>query len=116
MRVRVVCGLSDTMASLWPTMRLRSVDLPALGRPRNDTKPDFMATSILDGRRLAAAQADLRNPAALDLEHLDVEAVDLEALADVRHPAEMREQVAADGFEPFALDLDAEAVLALRRR
>ena len=33
MRVRVVWGLSETIATFSPTMRLRRVDLPALGRP-----------------------------------------------------------------------------------
>src|SRR5689334_20843755 len=32
------------MASFSPTMRFSSVDLPALGRPRKETKPDFMAS------------------------------------------------------------------------
>ena len=36
-----------------------------------------------------------------------MQAVDLEPLADGRHAAEVRQQVAADGLEPFALDLDA---------
>src|ERR1700730_1715986 len=39
MRLRVVCGLELTMAIFWPTTRLRSVDFPALGRPRMATKP-----------------------------------------------------------------------------
>ena len=43
MRVRVVCGLSETIASLCPTMRFSSVDLPAFGRPTKETKPDFIA-------------------------------------------------------------------------
>ena len=39
MRLRVVCGLGVTMASFSPTMRLSSVDLPTLGRPRIATVP-----------------------------------------------------------------------------
>src|ERR1044072_1312919 len=111
MRVRVVCGLSDTMASLWPTMRLSSVDLPAFGRARNETKPDLPL--ILRGDRFPAAQTDLGDAPALHLDHLHVEAVDLKPLADVRHAAKVREQVAADGFEALALDLDAEPILHL---
>src|SRR5262249_43615388 len=38
-RVRVVCGLGVTIASLWPTTRLRRVDLPAFGAPINATWP-----------------------------------------------------------------------------
>ena len=37
---RVVCGLSDTIATLWPTIELTSVDLPTLGRPASATKPE----------------------------------------------------------------------------
>jgi hypothetical protein len=43
MRVLVVCGLSETIAIFSPISRLSSVDLPALGRPTIDTKPDFIA-------------------------------------------------------------------------
>src|SRR5436305_10669100 len=45
MRLRVVCGLSDTIASFVPTMRLSSVDLPAFGRPMRETKPLFMTAN-----------------------------------------------------------------------
>src|SRR5271167_468714 len=38
-RVRVVCGLGVTMASLRPTSRLSSVDLPAFGAPISATWP-----------------------------------------------------------------------------
>src|ERR1700694_779278 len=40
MEVRVVCGFSDTMASLPPTMAFKNVDFPAFGRPRMETKPE----------------------------------------------------------------------------
>src|ERR1700722_19873954 len=40
MEVRVVWGLSATMATFWPTRALSSVDLPALGRPIKETKPE----------------------------------------------------------------------------
>src|SRR6185503_14274927 len=103
MRVRVVCGLSETMASLWPTMRLRSVDLPAFGRPSNETKPDLPL--ILDGCRRAAAEADLRDASTFDLEPIDVE-----ALSDVRHASQMRQQVPAHRFETLALDFHAESI------
>ena len=36
---RVVCGLSETIATLSPTIRFTSVDLPAFGRPASATKP-----------------------------------------------------------------------------
>jgi hypothetical protein len=41
---RVVCGLSDTIATLLPTMPLTSVDLPTLGRPASATKPDLVTS------------------------------------------------------------------------
>src|SRR3954453_2200419 len=36
---RVVCGLSETMAILRPTIALTIVDLPTFGRPASATKP-----------------------------------------------------------------------------
>src|SRR5215210_2033234 len=48
-RVRVVCGLSEVMATLVPTMRFTSVDLPTLGRPTKVTNPD-RTSSALDAR------------------------------------------------------------------
>src|SRR5258708_2432496 len=38
-RLRVVCGLSETMATFWPTSVFTSVDLPTLGRPTTETNP-----------------------------------------------------------------------------
>src|SRR5437868_6559633 len=40
MRSRVVCGLCVTMAIFSPTSAFSSVDLPALGRPMMETKPE----------------------------------------------------------------------------
>src|SRR5215207_70257 len=37
---RVVCGLSETIATLRPTMAFTSVDLPTLGRPASATNPE----------------------------------------------------------------------------
>src|SRR6266545_1786359 len=39
MRLRVVCGLAETMDTFCPRMRLSSVDLPAFGRPTKATTP-----------------------------------------------------------------------------
>ena len=54
---RVVCGLSDTIATLPPTIRLTSVDLPALGRPASATKPERVtarsSTRVLEREHLA---------------------------------------------------------------
>src|SRR5215204_3835193 len=110
-RVRVVCGLSETMASFCPRMRLRSVDLPALGRPRKATKPDFMNLRFRHVRGdLTATRANLRDPSALNLEHLERQRVDLDRLSDVRHPSELGQQIPANCFEPLALDLDVQPI------
>ena len=37
---RVVCGLSDTIATLLETSRFSRLDLPTLGRPTRQTKPE----------------------------------------------------------------------------
>src|SRR5450631_345305 len=52
MRLRVVCGLGLMMASFSPTRALSKVDLPALGRPRMQTKPEWK-DMIYRLRRLA---------------------------------------------------------------
>src|SRR5262245_65146461 len=46
MRLRVVCGLSDTMATLAPQRAFTSVDLPTFGRPATATKP--LLTAVPD--------------------------------------------------------------------
>src|ERR671919_482132 len=52
MRLRVVCGLGETMATFWPRMRLSSVDLPALGRPTRATIPNAVIEERETPRRL----------------------------------------------------------------
>ena len=42
MRCRVVCGLSETIATFVPVSAFTSVDLPTFGRPATATKPDFI--------------------------------------------------------------------------
>ena len=44
--VRVVCGLSETIVTFVPRMRLSSVDLPTLGRPTRVTKPERISASL----------------------------------------------------------------------
>jgi hypothetical protein len=44
------------MAIFSPTIRLSSVDLPALGRPIKDTKPDFIGE--LRGKALTALRPE----------------------------------------------------------
>ena len=114
MRWRVVCGLSETIATFWPTNRLSSVDLPAFGRPTSETNPAFTRRLLGAPARLPP-DADLVDAPALGLEDLDVEAVEREALADRRHAADARQHVAADGLELAVLDLDAEPLDHLAR-
>src|SRR5688500_14371357 len=66
-------------------------------------------------RRLRSVPADghLGDAPALDLEYLEQQIADLDPFADVRHPSEVRQQEAADGFKAFALDFDAKAVADL---
>src|SRR5580692_7524649 len=45
-RLRVVCGLGEMIASFSPTRALSNVDLPALGRPRMQTKPERKGIGI----------------------------------------------------------------------
>ena len=45
--VRVVWGLSATMETFWPTRAFSSVDFPALGRPRIETKPDLCGIGVM---------------------------------------------------------------------
>src|SRR6266567_9417688 len=45
MRLRVVCGLAETMATFSPVSALSSVLFPALGRPRMATNPDRKGVS-----------------------------------------------------------------------
>src|SRR4051794_18907043 len=46
---RVVCGLSETIATLCPTIALTSVDLPTLGRPASATKPERVIDGAIPG-------------------------------------------------------------------
>src|SRR3990172_6210894 len=98
MRLRVVCGLSETMASLTPTMRVSSVDLPALGRPTNETSPT-RTSGLACGKRRPPLQPDLVDAPALGLEHLHAQVAHVECLALGGHPAEVREQEPPDGLE-----------------
>src|SRR3954452_14391112 len=50
MRRRVVCGLSETIATLPPQSAFTSVDFPTLGRPATATKPLLKAPYPHPGR------------------------------------------------------------------
>src|SRR5688572_16363725 len=128
MRLRVVCGLSDTMAILAPTMRLRREDLPAFGRPMSETNPAFTSFAgchplltagrrqdrfATDSSRLQfrhARNAHLSYTPPFGVDHLDVQPVDVKRLADGRHVTQMTQEKATNGFEPFPLDGHVQAI------
>ena len=57
-RVRVVCGLSEVIATLVPTMRLTSVDFPTLGRPdEGDEAGAHQRLVRRGGRRVEGVEA-----------------------------------------------------------
>src|SRR5205814_9556893 len=56
----------------------------------------------------ASGHAHFVDAPPLHVEHLDAQPVDLEALADLRHAPDAREQVAAERLEALTLDPDAE--------
>ena len=58
---RVVWGLSETIATLRPTIALTSVDLPTFGRPASATKPDRVPSSATP-RSPPAGPASPRRP------------------------------------------------------
>src|SRR5262245_8174103 len=62
---------------------------------------------------VAAADADLGDAAALDLDDLEREIVDVDGLAHVRHATEVRQQIPAHGFEALALDIDVQPLTHL---
>src|ERR1022692_3323704 len=64
MEVRVVWGLLATMAILAPMSWFSSVDLPALGRPRMETKPDFIVDLPALGRPRMETKPDFMAPPA----------------------------------------------------
>src|ERR1700737_5417162 len=58
MRLRVVCGLVETMETFWPRIRFSRVDLPAFGRPTRATTPKcgfpgFTGSEVSGSRGLA---------------------------------------------------------------
>src|SRR5579862_8190784 len=107
MDVRVVWGLSATMAILAPIKRFSSVDLPELGRPINETKPDFMSVFPSGGiawpgggpsrLRGCVADAHLGDAQVVAGQNIDSDTVALDGLARFRHPSEPFSNQAADG-------------------
>src|SRR5215469_2322074 len=95
MEMRVVCGLSVTMATFWPTSAFSSVDLPALGRPMMDTKPERKVGSLMShGLRLA--DLDLLDAQVVAGHGFEANAIALDRLSSLGHAAEPFGEKAAD--------------------
>src|SRR6266542_1407488 len=111
MRLRVVCGLEETMETLCPRLRFSSVDFPAFGRPTMATMPlPFFFCSLTFPLRI------LRHPHAVDAPA--VGAVDDELVAvlpyrvpDLRHAAEPGGDQSGHGLVIVARQLGVEHLL-----
>src|ERR1043166_7849952 len=95
MEVRVVCGLSATMATFCPTSALSRVDLPALGRPMMETNPERKVLLMRHGLRFA--NADLIHAQVVAGQDLHADAVALDGFAGFGDAAEPLADQAADG-------------------
>src|SRR6266568_2164859 len=84
--VRVVCGLSATIATFWPTRAFSSVDLPAFGSPIRETNPDLKCSFMSD--RLSLAQANLSHSQLVRGQHFDANAIALYRFSGLRHAAQ----------------------------
>ena len=79
----------------------------------NDTKPNFMRHDVaprLDRRCRACTIRTLLMRRRSASSTSTVRPSIVEPLADRRHAAEVRQQIAADGLEALALDLDVQAL------
>lgn len=68
MRLRVVWGLGETMATFWPTRVLTNVDLPALGRPTMAMNPDWKGTWAFYAKMEARSGTGLVKQAGREIE------------------------------------------------
>src|SRR5580698_1027627 len=96
--VRVVCGLSATMATFCPTRAFSSVDFPALGRPTSDTKPDL---NLFMSYRLRFAEAYFLHAEFVAGQDFDTNAVAIGCLSGLGHVAQPFADQPADraGFD-----------------
>src|SRR5215469_12905706 len=96
MEVRVVCGLSATIATFCPTSAFSSVDLPAFGSPTSDTNPERNGLLMRDGLRLSDPY--LRDAQLVAGQHLDSNAVAIHKFARLGYASEpLRHQAAHRG-------------------
>src|SRR5260370_42555009 len=101
MAVRVVCGLSATMATFCPTRAFTSADFPAFGRPIKETNPDLnvlfigLVCRLSQGLRLA--NANLAHAQLIADQHFHADAVALHRLPRLGHAAEPFADQASNG-------------------
>src|SRR5215469_13079128 len=95
MEVRVVCGLSATIASFCPIRALSSVDLPALGRPTMETNPERKFSLMGNGLRFD--EAHLAYSQAVGSKDFDADAVAVDGLPGLGDAAEPFADKASDG-------------------
>src|ERR1051325_7142796 len=106
--VRVVCGLSATIETFVPTNEFTSVDLPVLGRPSTETKPERKGWSgavmvcgaggsALLRHGLGLAEAHLFHPELVARQHLDADSVALHTRARLRDAAQPFADEPSDG-------------------
>ena len=71
---------------------------------RRGAKTRKSRSDPLDLRFGRQTHADLMNATALGFKNLNLQSIDFEGLADGRHAADPREDIAADGLESLRLD------------
>src|SRR5438046_1842111 len=142
MRLRVVCGLEETIETLWPRIRFSSVALPAVGRPTMATmpKPARPAASVGKASGTIGARAEvsaapvfrspffffsltfplriLRHPHAVDAPAVgavddEFVAVLAHRVADFRHAAKPREDQSGHGLVVVARQLRLQHLLQI---
>src|SRR5208283_373985 len=111
MRLRVVCGFRVTMASFSPTSAFSRVDLPALGRPMMETKPERNAMS--GGPDLPGLEADAHavHTALARFQHFEAQSIFVEDFAGLGNVSGKFAHQAGDGGRVLFIGPDAEQLL-----
>src|SRR5215207_8721652 len=112
MRLRVVWGLSDTIATFVPIIRLSRVDFPAFGRPTSEANPAraMLPLELVSHFGLDPLEPHAIDAAALRFQHFAGHPVELEPLARGRHPADTRQYIATDCFKAVRLYIHVQAL------
>src|SRR5215469_8066086 len=100
MEVRVVCGLSATIATFCPITAFSRVDLPAFGRPTSDTNPE---RNLLMSDGLRPVDAHLAYTQFVTGQHFHANAVAFHKLALLGYVSQPFGHQAADrrGLDVF---------------